>query len=159
MAKANNDVTLSIVFIVVLLVFIVAAFLFICANSFLMSRTITGPWQRMNYLLEQSISKFVPKDFLHLIHCNSVTDVKLGKAEKCDLTVLSLDIKYSITHDDHKPDHQILFLNEIFSFIGPLLECTVVTLKSTFQEVSVLFFYNLQFFFILFELFFYNFSV
>jgi class 3 adenylate cyclase len=57
------------------------------------SLTIIGKWQRMTYLLQNSISKFVPNDFLNLIGFKDITEIDRGKCVERDISILTVDIK------------------------------------------------------------------
>lgn len=63
-------------------------FIISVAAGFLFSRTIVGPWRRLNMLQELTIRKFVPKPFLALLQCNRITDVTVGKLVSKEMTLV-----------------------------------------------------------------------
>jgi hypothetical protein len=60
-ASLNSSVTTSVVYIVLAFLFIGFFFISSVVVAYLLSRTISGPWQRLNKLQELTIRKFVPQ--------------------------------------------------------------------------------------------------
>ncbi|KAL0488240.1 hypothetical protein AKO1_008913 [Acrasis kona] len=64
----------------------------IILSMVLFSQTITGPWERLNILQEDTIRKFVPKGFLSLIKCDKISDVRLGKCQERGIVMMLVEV-------------------------------------------------------------------
>jgi class 3 adenylate cyclase len=117
-ATKNNSMSIFYICIVVLLPIIVL----ICSLVFgiIFAKTITGPWQRLNRLQQETISKFVPISFLHAIKCNSIAEAELGKFVQNETVILFCEIgDFYITTKNLKPQELINFLNSFFKAMCP----------------------------------------
>lgn len=89
METLNKSIAAVVATFVLMLSFFVLAFV----TALIISKTIVGPWQRMLDLQADTISKFVPTDFLNLLQCSSLSDVHIGKSVKREISIVFSDIR------------------------------------------------------------------
>jgi len=63
---------------------------------------------------------FVPREFLDLLGCTRLTDIKLGKVVRKEMTVLFSDIRgFTSLSETLTPEENFQFINSYLSVIGP----------------------------------------
>lgn len=72
--------------------------------------------------LKEITSRFVPNEFLALLGCNNLIDIRLGDAKQQDMTVLFCDIR-DFTHlsENMSPSESFKFINSYLSYMEPLI--------------------------------------
>ncbi len=112
----------SVVLIVFIIIFVILFFIFSILAAIIISRTIIGPWRRLNVLQEQTINKFVPKSFLKLLGVNRVMDVRLSMHTSKDMAVMVVNIKRFTKMTNGMSERQVFqMVNDYLSYIGPVL--------------------------------------
>lgn len=110
--KADQSLSESITFIVVIVVAILF-FSILCASfSLLFALTIVAPWKRLNKIQEAAVNKFSPKDFLRMLNCKSIVDAKLGLHVSKQLSMIS--VRFNNMNFKEKTEEQIV--NKIISY-------------------------------------------
>jgi class 3 adenylate cyclase len=91
-------------------------------SGLVFARTITGPWQRLNILQENTIRRFVPQGFLRLINCTRVTDVQLGTHVEKNVAMLLVEIKdFDQITANMNPKEVLHLLNNFLNHICPIV--------------------------------------
>jgi hypothetical protein len=120
--QASNALLVSsIVFIVVVCAFVIICFGISCLCTLGFSRTITGPWQRLNSIMEKTINLFVPRDVLAIIKVPRIIDLKYGLVVQKELTLLRSEIDNVTIFAKMKPSERYAFLNAFLNSIGPII--------------------------------------
>jgi class 3 adenylate cyclase len=83
----------ALIALVVIVVLIIVMFILGMLIGLCFSKTITGPWQRVNKLQRSAIKKFVPAGFLKLLDCKSINDVQVGKHQSRNVAMVQVEIK------------------------------------------------------------------
>ncbi|MCK4517101.1 MAG: adenylate/guanylate cyclase domain-containing protein, partial [Spirochaetaceae bacterium] len=74
--------------------------------------------QRVNDAME----RFVPREFLHFLNRETVTDVQLGDHVSVDMTVMFVDIRsFTKRVDAMEPAETFSFLNDYLAAVGPII--------------------------------------
>jgi class 3 adenylate cyclase len=110
--------------VMIVLVFVVALIctFLTCCCGFIFSRTIIGPWKRLNDLQEKAVSLFVPKDLLAFLKISKISELRYGLAVQKELTVLRCDISnFNTITAKMKPDEKMTFFNAFLNSIGPII--------------------------------------
>ncbi|KAL0479749.1 hypothetical protein AKO1_007545 [Acrasis kona] len=102
----------------------VVLFLVVMLSHIIFSRTITGPWQRLNRLQENTIQKFVPRMFLGMLGCNTISDATLGKNRCEDVTMMLVVISKSpneigLGDINHRNLQALSDLNDFLNLVCP----------------------------------------
>lgn len=72
--------------------------------------------------INTAYGRFVPHEFLHSLHRESIVDVKLGDHAHKEMTVLFSDIRnYSSFSEQMTPEENFKFLNAYLKRIGPII--------------------------------------
>ncbi len=72
--------------------------------------------------LREGYERFVPVDFLHLLHQEDITDVSAGMYRKMELSVLFTDIRsFTAISEKIGPSNTMDLLNEIFMHLSPVI--------------------------------------
>ena len=72
--------------------------------------------------LKEITSRFVPNEFLALLGCNNLIDIRLGDAKQQDMTVLFCDIRgFTQLSENMTPVESFKFINEYLSYMEPLI--------------------------------------
>lgn len=116
---ASNALGLGVAFVVFCSLLIMAFFICSCCVTFTMSRTITGPWQRLNELLTETIERFVPKDLLGAMKIQKIADLKPGYEATRTLTVVHLEISnYTKLPAMYQ---SVSMINQFYNWINPVI--------------------------------------
>ena len=63
---------------------------------------------------------FVPREFLDLLGCTTLTDIRLGKVVQKMMTVLFVDIRsFTSFAETLTPEENFQFINSYLALIGP----------------------------------------
>lgn len=90
--------------------------------SFFFSQSIVATWRHLVKIQNEMVSKFVPKDFLRLINCNSILDIELGRSKCVDLTILACDIQnFASASSVLSPQETFNFVNAVLNHVGPIV--------------------------------------
>ncbi|KAL0481720.1 adenylate cyclase [Acrasis kona] len=118
--QIKNQENIAIIIFVVALTSIIVFSLLACISGTIVSATIVGPWKRLNELQELAIKKFVPQEFLKLIRCRIISDVKLSTGVEANINMMLVEIKDFYLMTQNMSSHDTLnFLNYFLSSICP----------------------------------------
>jgi class 3 adenylate cyclase len=119
--KESETASASVLFgfvVAGIVVFTIAAF----ASNLVLSKSITGPWQRMNILQETAVRKFMPQGFLRLIKCKKIADVHLGVSTERDITMMRVEIvNFEIWTKEYDSTQVLSMLNKFLGQVCPLI--------------------------------------
>jgi len=83
--------------------------------------------------LKEIASRFVPNEFLALLGCNNLIDIRLGDAKQQDMSVLFCDIR-----DTKSAGHRLIFLaDEVRQFIGDNTQL-MLSLQTIVEQLGTL---------------------
>ena len=86
--------------------------------ALIFSRTI----QDLMNLYDETVHKFVPKEFMSIVHKDNVVDLKHGDYFEMELDVMFADIRgYTSICEKMTPDETFEFLNNYLSLVGPVV--------------------------------------
>lgn len=72
--------------------------------------------------LKEIASRFVPNEFLALLGCNNLIDIRLGDAKQQDMSVLFCDIRdFTQLSENMTPTESFVFINDYLSHMEPLI--------------------------------------
>jgi PAS domain S-box-containing protein len=72
--------------------------------------------------IAEATSRFVPNEFLAFLGCDSIVDVKLGKAVELEMSVLFSDIRdFTTLSEQMTPTENFKFINSYLSRMEPLI--------------------------------------
>ncbi len=72
--------------------------------------------------LKEITSRFVPNEFLALLGCKNLVDIRLGDAKQQEMTVLFCDIRgFTQLSENMTPSESFKFINEYLSYMEPLI--------------------------------------
>ncbi len=72
--------------------------------------------------LKEITSRFVPNEFLALLGCKNLVDIRLGDANQQEMTVLFCDIRgFTQLSENMTPSESFKFINEYLSYMEPLI--------------------------------------
>lgn len=72
--------------------------------------------------LKEITSRFVPNEFLALLGCKNIVDIRLGDAKQQEMTVLFCDIRgFTQLSENMTPSESFKFINEYLSYMEPLI--------------------------------------
>ena len=72
--------------------------------------------------LYRSTERFVPKEFLKLLHKKTIEEVKLGDSVEMEISALFSDIRqYTTITEKQTPEESAAFINEYLSFMAPII--------------------------------------
>lgn len=72
--------------------------------------------------LSRAYERFVPKEFLRLLHKDSILDVEIGDHVETQLSVLFADIRsFTTLSEQMNPDENFRFLNSYLGIMGPVI--------------------------------------
>ena len=73
-------------------------------------------------VIAEATSRFVPKEFLAFLGCDSIVDVKLGEAVELEMSVLFSDIRdFTTLSEQMTPTENFKFINSYLSRMEPLI--------------------------------------
>ncbi len=88
------------------------------SSSFRNARLMTGQLQVIN----DSLRRFVPGEFLSFLKKESISDVMPGDHVEAEMAVLSADIRaFTAMSEKMQPDEVFAFLNEYLQLVGPVV--------------------------------------
>lgn len=106
----------------VILILVIVFIVLYAVISYCFSRTIIGPWVRMNKLQESVTYKFVPRGLLRMIGCNNIMQVQIGKHSTKQVVLMKIVIRdYWHQVESLSVDNRILYTNRFFDSVNPLL--------------------------------------
>jgi class 3 adenylate cyclase len=117
-ASAKKMITASYIYVALAPVIVIFFFMVTTLSGVLVAKTISGPWQRLNKIQEQTIRKFVPQSFLRLVNCEKISDVKLGVQSRRWLAMMHVEIRG--LHDT-KSLETTSTLNSFLSYFSPMI--------------------------------------
>ncbi|MEG4520982.1 MULTISPECIES: adenylate/guanylate cyclase domain-containing protein [unclassified Microcoleus] len=72
--------------------------------------------------IAEATSRFVPKEFLAFLGCDSIVDIKLGEAVELEMSVLFSDIRnFTTLSEQMTPPENFKFINSYLSRMEPLI--------------------------------------
>ncbi|MDP8935767.1 MAG: response regulator [Cyanobacteriota bacterium] len=72
--------------------------------------------------IAEATSRFVPKEFLAFLGCDSIVDIKLGEAVELEMSVLFSDIRdFTTLSEQMTPTENFKFINSYLSRMEPLI--------------------------------------
>lgn len=93
----------------------------ITALLYLLRTIVDGAIERVEDL-NQSLSRFVPTEFLRLIGRESVHQIALGESRESDLTILFSDIRdFTGLAETDSPERTFSFINDYLKTMGPVI--------------------------------------
>ncbi|KAF0975078.1 hypothetical protein FDP41_005831 [Naegleria fowleri] len=108
-----------------LVAFTVSTFFVTCLSTciaIIFSKTIVGPWQRILALQEDTVYKFVPKEFLSILNKDKITDLKYGDYFEMELDVMFVDIRnYTGISENLQTKKIFKLLNKYLKNVGPII--------------------------------------
>ena len=73
-------------------------------------------------LINESLRRFVPKEFLNLLRKESITDIELGNHTEEAMAVMFLDIRsFTSLSEELSPTENFAFINSFLSRMGPVV--------------------------------------
>jgi class 3 adenylate cyclase len=73
-------------------------------------------------IINRSLKRFVPSEFLSYLNKNSIIDIKPGDCVETDMAILSADIRSFTTISERmQPNEVFEFLNEYLRIVGPII--------------------------------------
>jgi class 3 adenylate cyclase len=86
-----------------------------------MAETIQNYASRLETLLA-AYSRFVPRNFLHFLNKESITDVRLGDQTQQEMTILFSDIRsFTTLSESMTPKENFNFINSYLRRVGPVI--------------------------------------
>ncbi|KAG2392627.1 hypothetical protein C9374_011352 [Naegleria lovaniensis] len=108
-----------------LIAFSVSTFFVTCLSTciaIIFSKTIVGPWQRILALQEDTVYKFVPKEFLSILNKDKITDLKYGDFFEMELDIMFVDIRnYTGISENLQTKKIFKLLNKYLKNVGPII--------------------------------------
>lgn len=97
----------------------IGLFIFIFIQSYILSKRFSNAYQ-LAEVYAQTFQKFVPRQFLDRIAKQGIGSIKLGNAERDDVTILFSDIRsFTSISETMTPDGVLSFLNGFLSRMEP----------------------------------------
>lgn len=91
------------------------------SSSFAKTRMMAEQLQIIN----RSLCRFVPAEFLAFLKKDSISDVKPGDSVEADMAILSADIRsFTSMAEKMTPDDIFAFLNEYLELVGPIIRAS-----------------------------------
>lgn len=114
--------TISILLIVGVCAAVIIYFIITIMVTLCFSKSITGPWERINALLKNNISRFIPKNLLDILKVGDIVDLQYGNSIQKRLTIVVFKIKkYEQIVSKIGKKKGLEFTNRFFENIGPVL--------------------------------------
>ncbi len=86
-----------------------------------MAETIQNYASRLETLLA-AYARFVPKNFLHFLNKESITDVRLGDQTQQEMSILFSDIRsFTALSETMTPEENFNFINSYLKHVGPVI--------------------------------------
>ena len=86
------------------------------------SKTILTPWKRVLKLQEDTVHKFVPREFMTIIQKDRILDLRYGDYFEKELDIMFVDIRnYTGISENMQTRELFNFLNSYLSLVGPLM--------------------------------------
>ncbi len=120
--KSNIDGNFTVSLLGLIAVIIIMVLLMVCGllSTICFSRTIVGPWVRMNKVQRTAIKRFVPAAFLKLIDCKTIDAVHVGQSSSKNICMVQVEIKeFSTIAKELDAAKALELLNDFFSAMGP----------------------------------------
>ena len=104
---------------------IVGTLVLICLSlciACVFSKTILSPWKRVLILQEDTVHKFVPREFMTIIQKDRMLDLEYGDYFEKELDIMFVDIRnYTGISENMQARELFNFLNSYLSLVGPLI--------------------------------------